>query len=217
MSTLARRVIERARAEGVAFLGPTWIQRKFSCGSAAAQLALEELLSSRDVGRYQRGRGYPVTDPPKEEAMPTHIDDWIEQPPTSEGERLAKDWLDEFRKPAHMADHVWLESVSLTCLYEGERYRCVGASRMGDVWLSPNLSSPIGYELRADVDGCSDWERSDAESPRAARPTRGGELLAIARDLVAYYDDTKGAPNVFDTIDRLRGVVAAADGGKVPS
>lgn len=214
---LARAVIARARADGVTFIRPHWIQRSFRCNYIAARDVLDLLHSQRHVGRYQRGRGHPVIAPPKEPTVPTHIDDWIEQPPTSEGERLAKDWLDEFRKPAHAADHVWLESVTLTCLYEGERYRCVGASRMGDVWLSPNLKSPIGYEVRADVGDCSAWERSDADDPTTARAPCGAEMLGIARDLLAYYDDKHGAPNVFDTIERLRRVVEGAEAHGDPS
>lgn len=50
-----------------------------------------------------------------------------------------------------------MEDYKLFCMYKGERYRCTGASRMGDVWLHSDFSQDTGYEHRVDVEECSDW------------------------------------------------------------
>jgi hypothetical protein len=48
-------------------------------------------------------------------------------------------------------------NANLFCDYEGKRYRVTGASRLGDVWLARNLDQDDGYDLRVDVEGCSNW------------------------------------------------------------
>jgi hypothetical protein len=66
----------------------------------------------------------------------THIDDWLDErhanKPADEGEQFALEWLEHFRRPAYKQDHKWLAQNALFCTYKGERYRCIGASRMGD-------------------------------------------------------------------------------------
>lgn len=47
--------------------------------------------------------------------------------------------------------------MKLFCQYKGKRYRCTGASRMGDVWLAEDFSRDSGYDLRVNVGECSDW------------------------------------------------------------
>jgi hypothetical protein len=37
------------------------------------------------------------------------------------------------------------------------RYRVIGASRLGDVWLTSDFTRDTGYELRVDVEHCSAW------------------------------------------------------------
>src|SRR5690606_35641309 len=47
----------------------------------------------------------------------------------------------------------------LFCTFEGRRWRVVGASRMGDVWLTEDFDSEQ-YTRRVNLDDCSEW--SDA-------------------------------------------------------
>lgn len=51
----------------------------------------------------------------------------------------------------------WTKQYKLFCDYEGERWRVVGASRMGDVWLSKSFDKEHGYDKRPFVDNCSNW------------------------------------------------------------
>lgn len=88
----------------------------------------------------------------------THIDDWLDEPAKDESERLAKEWLEHFRRPAVDKDYKWLGARVLSCEYRGARYRCIGASRMGDVWLTKDFSRENGYDLRIDVAECSAWQ-----------------------------------------------------------
>lgn len=64
-----------------------------------------------------------------------------------------------FRLPAGMNYMLksFFEDKRLYCNYEGKRYRCTGASRFGDVWLSENYARDTGYDLRVDFRKCSDW------------------------------------------------------------
>lgn len=90
----------------------------------------------------------------------THIDDWLDDPATAPNETmlLVKEWLEHFRRPAIDKDHVWLRARQLFCTYkDGKRYRCIGCSRMGDVWLTEHFEKENGYDLRIDVADCSDW------------------------------------------------------------
>ena len=101
-----------------------------------------------------------------------HIDDWLDAPPNSEGEAYAKKCLEIARLPAmerwSLPDS---GNFKLFCTFRGNRYRCTGASRMGDVWLAKNFSRDTGYDHRVDVAECSEW------SDDAVRPARkiGGE------------------------------------------
>jgi len=88
----------------------------------------------------------------------THIDNWLDEPPRNEPERLAKEWLEHYRRPAVDVDHKWLSDRVLSCEYKEKRYRCIGASRLGDVWLTKDFSREYGYDLRVDVSECSKWE-----------------------------------------------------------
>ena len=86
-----------------------------------------------------------------------HIDEWLDEPASTENERAAKEWLNHFRRPAIDRDSDWLNARVVTCDYRGERYRCIGASRMGDVWLTKHMDRVNGYDLRIDVAECSAW------------------------------------------------------------
>lgn len=62
-----------------------------------------------------------------------------------------------FRQPAviQFAIRPFMQSFQLFCDYEGTRWRVVGASRLGDVWLSKNFEREHGYDKRVDVEKCT--------------------------------------------------------------
>ena len=88
----------------------------------------------------------------------THIDDWLDVPAVDEAERVAKEFLEHARRPAVEKDYDWLANHVLTCTYKSRRYRCTGASRLGDVWLARDKKRVHGYDLRIDIADCSDWK-----------------------------------------------------------
>jgi hypothetical protein len=88
-----------------------------------------------------------------------HIDDWLDLPAKDDAEKLAKEFLEHCRRPAAETDYAWIRANPLFCTYKGERWRVVGASRLGDVWLSKQFDRENGYEIRPDVDACSDWSK----------------------------------------------------------
>lgn len=94
-----------------------------------------------------------------------HIDDWLDErhdhPPTDEGEAFAVKWLEHFRRPAVDKDYAWLAANPLFCTYkDGARYRCIGASRLGDVWLTRDHSKENGYDMRILVTDCRAWGKT---------------------------------------------------------
>lgn len=90
-----------------------------------------------------------------------HIYDWLAIPAKDDGEKLAKEWLDQFTRPAMDKDNEWLEARVLSCDYQGESYICSGASRLGDVWLRKR-GSKCYYDIRVNVEECSNWSRVDS-------------------------------------------------------
>lgn len=103
--------------------------------------------------------------------MTTHIDEWLDRPVFGDkAEAYAKFVLSFKRMPAwmNMAFKPWMGQFKLFCTYKGERYRCTGASRMGDVWLTKDFNRESGYDLRIDVDDCSEW--SDGAAIGGATP-----------------------------------------------
>lgn len=90
---------------------------------------------------------------------PRHVDDFIDDPKSNP---YARSWLESFRRPAW---DKWQkpDERKLFATYKGKRYRVIGCSRMGDVWLTADFDRENGYDERVDVDACSEW------SPEAAR------------------------------------------------
>lgn len=90
---------------------------------------------------------------------PVHVDDFIDD---YKGDKYARWILMHFRCSA-VCQRDFAEFIKgrlLFCDYEGRRHRCIGASRMGDVWLTSNLSTSgdgFPYEHRVDVKACSNW------------------------------------------------------------
>lgn len=97
----------------------------------------------------------------------THIDEWLDSSNRvlDQGELYAAFVLDHMRMPGWKitAYQPYTQQFKLFCTFEGERWRVVGASRMGDVWLSRDFAREAGYEMRVDVDLCSNWGNSPDE------------------------------------------------------
>lgn len=93
----------------------------------------------------------------------THIDDWLETAVMSQddGTRYAAFFLHHARLSAvaQIAFAPYLGQIRLFCTYKGARYRCTGASRLGDVWLARDHERDTGYDLRVAVDECKLWGR----------------------------------------------------------
>lgn len=90
-----------------------------------------------------------------------HVDDWVDACSHKQpvGEKYAR-WFFFLARLAAVyrmdwAD--WFKHNKLFCTYEGARYRCTGASRMGDVWLAKDYTRETGYDLRVDLAKCSAW------------------------------------------------------------
>ena len=86
-----------------------------------------------------------------------HVDEFID---TQFGEEVyARFVLNYFRMPAtlKMDFKSFMSQFELYCNYEGRMYRCTGASRLGDVWLAKDFTRHTGYDLRVDVEECSEW------------------------------------------------------------
>ena len=95
----------------------------------------------------------------------THIDDWLDTIANCDP-TLHYAWrrLEEFRADAtgkvrleQARKRKGIQPPKLFCTYNGKRYRCIGASRMGDIWLTRDFNRDHGYDLRIDVDDCSEW------------------------------------------------------------
>lgn len=106
---------------------------------------------------------------PQSKVEPQHVDEWLDTPsfPSDEGESYAKFVLMYKRMPAWCqgAFAPWMAKHKLFCTYEGKRYRCTGASRMGDVWLAEDFNRENGYDLRVDVGKCSEWGATPVSQP----------------------------------------------------
>lgn len=96
-----------------------------------------------------------------------HVDDWIRDmgfdDKPEDGDAMYARWLMmHWRLPAYMKNNFggFIADKKLFCTYEGDRYRCIGGSRLGDVWLTSKFESETGYEKRVDVAKCSAWSHS---------------------------------------------------------
>jgi hypothetical protein len=96
---------------------------------------------------------------------PHHIYKWLDENENTEDPTLKQVWkfLDFRTKSAsyQMHNKDELEGLLVFCKYEGKDYMIVGASRLGDVWLSSDLDLDKGfypsYEHRVYMKSCTDF------------------------------------------------------------
>ncbi len=102
---------------------------------------------------------------------PLHVDDFVDSGTGDMGIHYARLMLGIMRMPSH---GIALDSLTkrfrLFCTYNGERYRVVMASRMGDIGLSKHFEQDTGYSIRVAVTDCREW----SAAPAAAAPVDGG-------------------------------------------
>ena len=124
----------------------------------------EAVIPYTEDGKFQVDKEFPgdiVMAPCPDVGL--HVDDFVDfgtsysNPPP--GEKDARWFLFLKRLPANLQCEFndKIKDLKLFCDYEGSRFRCTGASRMGDVWLTPNFNQDVGYTKRIDVRHCSNW------------------------------------------------------------
>ena len=85
-----------------------------------------------------------------------HVDDYIDDP---KSDPVAARWLGLFRRPA-LDKLKEPNDVKLFANWHGERWRVIGCSRLGDVWLTSDFTRENGYDHRVDVDDVSAWSET---------------------------------------------------------
>lgn len=81
--------------------------------------------------------------------------EWVEDRNT----RYAAWMFAQFRYSATLQS-AWREFYAdhkLFCTHQGTRYRVTGASRLGDVWLVKDFTVDYGYDVRANIEDCTQW------------------------------------------------------------
>jgi hypothetical protein len=98
--------------------------------------------------------------------LPAHVDEFINSSCySSPGECYARWFFMLARLPA-VQQIQWndlIRQYKLFCKHKGKWYRCTGASRFGDVYLTSDFSRETGYYQRVELNTCSDWQR---EAPK---------------------------------------------------
>ena len=89
----------------------------------------------------------------------THVDTFIWKSRPNPSEDYAKWILMHFRLPAMQQSLFgkFIKDHKLYCDYEGKAYAVIGASRLGDVWLTSNLKGEFPYELRVCIVDCKNF------------------------------------------------------------
>jgi hypothetical protein len=88
-----------------------------------------------------------------------HVDDFIDLPTTP---AFVREFLDHARRPAMEKDHAWLVRNRPRVVWRYRIYTCVGASRMGDVWLKGDGPPNAFYDHRVDAAELMNWEPATA-------------------------------------------------------
>lgn len=89
-----------------------------------------------------------------------HIYDWLNLKSDDVGEIKAREWLNYFTLDVvyKQKNKIAEPNFDVYCMYKGKLYKIMGASRLGDVWLSINHSRRAGYDLRVDIEECSKFD-----------------------------------------------------------
>lgn len=89
-----------------------------------------------------------------------HVDAWLDSPvsPESRAEAAARLVCEVSRMPAWKSMIYQCFMPSVTCEYEGSRYRLIGASRFGEVYLTHVSAQSMGYTHRVAITSCTNWE-----------------------------------------------------------
>lgn len=85
-----------------------------------------------------------------------HVDDFLD---AGDAPVFVLQFLEHARRPAMYQDKRWLAANAPWVEWRGKVFRCVGASRLGDVWLKDsNDGQPNAfYTHRVDVAELTDW------------------------------------------------------------
>ena len=88
-----------------------------------------------------------------------HVDDYIWE--NRKGDSYAQWVLMHFRLSATMQGKFqeFMKDEKLSCDYNNGTYRVIGASRMGDIWLTSDFKRVNGYDLRVDIEDCSNFNK----------------------------------------------------------
>lgn len=104
-----------------------------------------------------------ITDIPEPKFV--HVDEFIDNRFLMEDRRdplthYARWMFAHFRLSAsdRMDFDQFMVGHELYCMFEGEKHRVVGASRLGDVWLTLDFSS-TSYQKRVEITGCTEWSK----------------------------------------------------------
>lgn len=93
-----------------------------------------------------------------------HVDDYLDSP---DANPIAKEFLEHARRPATHKDSDWLRRNRPYVWWRHRRYLCVGASRLGDVWLKGDGPPNAFYDHRVDIAELSGWESGSSEGKPA--------------------------------------------------
>lgn len=91
-----------------------------------------------------------------------HVDDYLND--VGSADPVALVYLAHARRPAIEINRAWMAENAPYVTWRGKRYRCVGASRLGDVWLKGDGPPSAYYDHRVDVTELSEWRWPQAES-----------------------------------------------------
>lgn len=156
----------------------------------------------------------PLGTPKAEKPTRMHIDDFLNDVYSCMGRRdlaYAHFLFSHWRKPAiEKSNHEpFMAQFKLFVDWQGKTYRVIGASRLGDIWLTSDFNRDHGYEHRIDLDlaELSNWrDKADWQLPWTDR-------VAVANE---FYDtaipDTAGKCNKFTSqLSRLAVPIAYLD------
>lgn len=92
-----------------------------------------------------------------------HIYDWLETKKEDESEEKLRELLDFQTRPAfwQYENKEKKPEHKCFCEYNGKKYRIIGASRLGDIWLTKHFDKDKGYDKRVMINECSNFSHGD--------------------------------------------------------